>query len=87
MKKLASEQLKIAEKTKRNAPDKGLDEDFNTRIKGIILTLFQLEKETRRCGLGFSALLIHAAALSFSCARPELKDCGAEYLGVPLDDD
>lgn len=85
MKKPANKQLKITDKEK--VRDREDNDDFNTRIKGIILTLFQLEKETRGCGLGFSALLIHAAALSFSCARPDLRDCGADYMGRPYSDD
>lgn len=47
-------------------------EDTNRRIKEIVVTLFQMEKEVRSYGLGFSALMLHATALSFSCEYDEV---------------
>jgi len=41
-------------------------EDMNRRVREIVFSLFQMEKETRSFGLKFSALLLRAAALSFS---------------------
>lgn len=49
------------------------EETMNRRVREIVLLLFQMEKETRGYGLGFSALLIQAAALSFSFERQDIE--------------
>lgn len=49
------------------------EERMNMRVREIVLSLFQMEKETRGYGLGFSALLIQAAALSFSFERQDIE--------------
>ncbi len=46
---------------------------IDEKVRSIRLCLEQLEEEARECGCEFSALLIRAAAMSFTCKNGNLE--------------